>query len=70
MSVSSDKEGSPTQTSAKNLIVAHYQTVENSNSINKLCIPYEGSKLTGVIKLNKSITARINKLEEVHYADL
>lgn len=56
----------PTQLSAKNLIAALYQTVENPDAIHKLCILCIGSKLTWAIRYNKSMTATTNKLEEVH----
>lgn len=69
MSVSSDKEGSTTHLLAEVLIAASYQTIENPNAIDKLCIPCIGSKSTGMVRYNKSMTISTNKQKEVH-ADL
>lgn len=65
-SVSLDEEGLPTQLLAKTRVVVIHQKIENADAINKLCTPYVGSKLTRVVRWNKSMTTTTNKLEEVH----
>lgn len=69
VSVSSDKEGLPTQSSTKTPVVVIHQTIENVDTIDKLCTPCVGSKSTWVVRRNQSMTTTTNKLEEVH-ADL
>ncbi len=43
--------------------------IDDNDALDKLCIPYVRSKLTQIIRRNKSMTPTINKLEEGH-ADL
>lgn len=68
-SVSSDEEISPIQSPAETLIAVIHQTIENTDTIDKLCTPCIESKLIEVMRRNKSMTITINKLEKVH-ADL
>lgn len=54
-------------TSIEITIALVYQTkTDNTDTLNKLCKPCVRSKLTRVIRCNKSMTAITQKLEEVH----
>lgn len=44
-------------------------SIDNNNALDKLCTPCIRSKLTQVVRRNKSMTPKTNKLKEVH-ADL
>lgn len=46
--------------------VLHQIKVEDPDALNKLCKPCAGSKLTWVVRWNKSMTTTSNKLEEVY----
>lgn len=43
--------------------------IDDNNTLDKLCTPYVRSKLTQVVKRNKSMIPTTNKIEERH-ADL
>lgn len=50
-------------------IVVIQQITSDPNILNKLCMPYVGSKLSQTVQRDNSMTATISKLEKVH-ADL
>lgn len=64
-----DKKRLLVQLLADNTTAALHQTIENSDVLDKLYMPCIGSKLTRVIRYNKNITTKLNKLQKVH-ADL
>lgn len=66
MPVNLDEEELPTQLLAETTIAALHQIIKNSDAIDKLCTPCIGSKLTRVVRCNKSMTVITNKLKEIH----
>lgn len=69
-SENSDADSSGDDSQPKHSVARQFKAdTDNINALDKLCAPCVGSKLTRVVRRNKSMTPTTSKLEEVH-ADL
>lgn len=64
--IDSDKSDMSNEKTPKDIALVYQSRVEDVNMFDKLCQSYVKSKVTRVVRQNKSMMATKNKFEEVH----